>query len=48
MAFAEQQSIAPGIVVGRLQHEKKLTHTHLNYLRVRYTCAEGARTATGD
>ena len=33
--FAESQAIAPGIVVGRLQHEGHLPHTHLNRLKVR-------------
>ena len=35
--FAESQAIAPGIVVGRLQHEGHLPHTHLNRLKVRVT-----------
>lgn len=43
MAFAEQQSIAAGIIVGRLQYEKKLTHADLNHLRVRYTWTEEVR-----
>jgi HTH-type transcriptional regulator/antitoxin HigA len=34
--FAQEMGVAPGIVVGRLQHLKKLPHTHLNDLRVRY------------
>lgn len=34
-AFADEQGIHPGIVVGRLQHEGWLPHTHLNGLRVR-------------
>ena len=34
-AFAEQQGIAPGIVVGRLQHGGFLPWTHLNGLKVR-------------
>ena len=33
--FARQLGIAPGIVVGRLQHEGWLPHTHLNSLKVR-------------
>ena len=33
--FAEQQGIAPGIVVGMLQHEGLLPWTHLNGLKVR-------------
>ena len=31
--FAAQLGIAPGIVVGRLQHEKLLPYTHLNALK---------------
>jgi addiction module HigA family antidote len=34
--FADQIGIAPGIVVGRLQHEKKLPQSHLNDLKVRF------------
>lgn len=36
-AFAAEQGIHPGIVVGRLQHEGWLPHTHLNGLRSRLT-----------
>lgn len=43
MAFADQQSIAPGIVVGRLKHDEKLTHADLNGLRTRYVWTEGGR-----
>lgn len=32
-SFAEQQEVARGIVVGRLQREKKLPRTHLNDLK---------------
>jgi addiction module HigA family antidote len=35
-AFAEEQGIAPGIVVGMLQHGGHLPWTHLNGLKVRY------------
>ena len=35
-AFAEEQGIAPGIVVGILQHGKHLPWTRLNDLKVRY------------
>lgn len=35
-AFADQVGIAPGIVVGRLQHEGKLPMNHLNDLKVRF------------
>ena len=34
-AFAEEQNIAPGIVVGMLQHKGHLPWTHLNGLKVR-------------
>lgn len=34
--FAQQQGIAPGIVVGMLQHAGVLRWTHLNRLKVRY------------
>ena len=36
VAFAEKIGIAPGIVVGRLQHEGLVPYTHLNGLKVRY------------
>jgi addiction module HigA family antidote len=32
-AFAEAQGVAPGIVVGRLQHEQRLPYTHCNDLK---------------
>jgi len=32
-AFADEQGIAPGIVVGRLQHERLIPYTHLNGLK---------------
>lgn len=35
-SFATQQQIAPGIVVGRLQHEGLLPWTHLNFLKIKY------------
>ena len=35
MEFAHEQAIAPGIVVGMLQHERLLPWTHLNGLKVR-------------
>ena len=38
--FAKQLGIAPGIVVGRLQHEQLLPFTHLNALKRRF-CFEG-------
>jgi HTH-type transcriptional regulator/antitoxin HigA len=37
MVFADQQSIAPGIVVGRLQHDGHVPYADLNSLRERYT-----------
>jgi HTH-type transcriptional regulator/antitoxin HigA len=39
-AFAAENGIAPGIVVGRLQHDEHLRHEWHNDLRVRYTWAE--------
>ena len=36
LAFAKKLGIAPGVVVGRLQHEGVLPHSHLNDLKVRY------------
>jgi len=36
VGFARQQGIAPGIVVGMLQHECVLPWTHLNALKQRY------------
>ena len=35
-AVAQEAGVAPGVVVGRLQHEDLLPHTHLNGLRVRF------------
>jgi HTH-type transcriptional regulator / antitoxin HigA len=35
VAFAERIGIAPGIVVGRLQHERKVLFSHCNDLKVR-------------
>ena len=32
-AFVDQQEIAPGIIVGMLQHGKHLPWTHLNRLK---------------
>ncbi|MDA3933958.1 MAG: helix-turn-helix domain-containing protein [Gammaproteobacteria bacterium] len=37
--FAEHVEIAPGIVIGRLQHEGQLPHTHGNKLKIRYEWA---------
>jgi HTH-type transcriptional regulator/antitoxin HigA len=37
--FADQVGIAPGIVVGRLQHDGLLPSSHLNGLKVRYEWA---------
>jgi hypothetical protein len=36
---AAELGVAPGIVVGRMQHEGWLPHSHLNHLKVRYTWA---------
>jgi Zn-dependent peptidase ImmA (M78 family) len=38
--FARSVGIAPGIVVGRLQHEKRLQPSKLNHLKVRYQWSE--------
>ena len=38
-AFAQEQGVAPGIVVGRLQFEKHLPWAHLNDLKVKYVWA---------
>ena len=34
--FARRIGVAPGIVVGRLQHEGLVPYTHLNGLKVKY------------
>lgn len=39
-AFADAVGVHPGIVVGRLQHERKLGHALLNNLRVKYVLRE--------
>lgn len=39
-SFAADIGVHPGIVVGRLQHEQLLPHSHLNRLRVQYQWAE--------
>ena len=41
-AFAAANSVAPGIVVGRLQHDGHLRHEWRNHLRARYKWAEDA------
>jgi HTH-type transcriptional regulator/antitoxin HigA len=41
VAFARDQGIAPGIVVGQLQHQKALPFSALNKLKVSYEWAEG-------
>lgn len=38
-AFAEHHSIAPGIIVGRLQYEGHLPHSHLNGLKVKLSAS---------
>lgn len=40
VAFAEELGIHPGIVVGRMQHEGILPHTHLNKLKARFEWAD--------
>ncbi len=39
LEFARQVGVAPGIVVGRLQHDKLLPHAHCNELKSRFTWA---------
>lgn len=41
--FAQRMAIAPGIVVGRLQHEGVLPRSHMNDLKIAFTWAEVAR-----
>ena len=45
-AFADRQGIAPGIVVGMLQHEGVVPWTHLNCLKTRLEWAAGERRAS--
>lgn len=33
-SFAEEQEISPGIVLGRLQHEKVIPHSEMNHLKI--------------
>ena len=33
-SFAEEQNISPGIVLGRLQHEKVIPYSEMNHLKV--------------
>jgi addiction module HigA family antidote len=35
-SFAKEVGIAPGIVVGRLQHDQEIPYSHFNDLKVRY------------
>jgi addiction module HigA family antidote len=44
-AFAERVGIAPGVVVGRLQHEKKIGFSVLNGLKKRYSLRDTPTTA---
>lgn len=39
-AFAKRGKIAPGIVVGRLQHERLLPFNQLNHLKRRLQCVD--------
>ena len=34
--FAEEQGVAPGIIVGQLQHRKVIRFNQMNHLRQRY------------
>jgi HTH-type transcriptional regulator / antitoxin HigA len=38
--FAEKHGVAPGIVVGQLQHPKVLHYSQLNHLKQRYVWAD--------
>ena len=40
--FAQEQGIAPGIVVGRLQHERLVSWSRLNGLKVRLRWSDGS------
>lgn len=40
VAFASEQGVAPGIVVGRLQHDGHLPYSHLNGLKQRVAWAQ--------
>lgn len=42
VAFAREQGIAPSIVVGRLQHDRRVPYSHLNDLRTRFTWVNAA------
>jgi addiction module HigA family antidote len=42
IAYADELGIHPGIVVGRMQHEGLLSHTHLNKLKTRFEWEENA------
>lgn len=47
LAFAARLDIAPGIVVGRLQHDGHLPHTHLNGLRRSLSWSEEGEVVSG-
>ena len=40
-AFSGQLEVSPAVVVGRLQHEGHIPHTHLNGLRRRFAIKTG-------
>jgi hypothetical protein len=44
-AFADEIGIHPGIVVGRLHHDRRIPRSHLNGLRVQYRWAEETKEA---
>jgi hypothetical protein len=48
VAAADRIGVAPGILVGRMQHEKWLPYSHLNALKVRYAWTEEERTRPSD
>lgn len=45
-SFAKSIGIAPGIVVGRLQHDERVPHSHLNDLKERYQWAPAEGSAS--
>ncbi|MCH8273823.1 MAG: HigA family addiction module antidote protein [Armatimonadetes bacterium] len=40
-AFATEVSISPGIVVGRLQHDRRIAYNRCNHLKVRFRWTDG-------
>ena len=40
VSFASKVGVAPGILVGRMQHDGLLTHARMNGLKLRYSWAQ--------